>query len=63
MSVDTETTSPLVKPVIESREFKKAVQAIVDEALSTIHADNIDGLSDAVEEVINSGSFETSFSA
>lgn len=63
MSVDTETTSPLVKPVIESREFKKAVQAIVEEQISSLSADDIDGLSDAVEEVINSGSFETSFSA
>lgn len=63
MSVEAETTSPLVKPVIESREFKKAVQAIVEEQISGLSADDIDGLSDAVEEVINSGSFETSFSA
>lgn len=64
MEADTEA-NPLVMGVIESKEFKKAVEKIV--ANMNIDADNIDGLEGAVESVIDGGTFEAettvSFSA
>lgn len=65
MNVATDEMSPIVKKVLESKEFRNAVRDIV--ADMTISADNIEDLDSAVESVIRSGDFEAettvSFSA
>lgn len=55
MEVETET-NPLVLKVLESKEFKKAVEKIVQGM--NIDADNIEGLEGIVESVIDGGTFE-----
>lgn len=49
-------TNPLVLKVLESKEFKKAVEKIVQGM--NIDADSIEGLEGAVESVIDGGTFE-----
>lgn len=65
MNVATDEMSPIVKKVLESKEFRHAVMDIVSDM--TIAADNIEDLDSAVESVIRHGDFEAettvSFSA
>lgn len=56
MDMTTDEMNPIVKKVLESKEFRRAVQDIVEGM--NISADNIEDLSDAVESVINHGSFD-----
>lgn len=55
MDVDTEV-NPMVKKVLESKEFRKAVMDIVSD--TNIPADNIEDLDSTVESIINNGSFD-----
>lgn len=55
MDVNTEV-NPIVKKVLESKEFKRAVMDIVGDM--TFPADNIEDLDSAVENVIKSGDFD-----
>lgn len=53
---DDAEVSPLMKKLLESKEFKRAVMDVV--ADTNIPADNIEDLDSAIENVINSGDFD-----
>jgi hypothetical protein len=51
-----------IKELLESDEFKKAVRKLIEQEINNgIDAEEINDLDSKVEEIINSGTFETTF--